>query len=384
MSSPNLRCPCHEKRELVENNGDFACSGENCPHRQEPYLFKMRHGRPVLISFEKTETLCSPATNDASERQFAGNPSRFMDAARRLVYGRSNLSRQNCARFVDLLKQSSTSPTVLVIGAGAKGEGSDRLWSDPALHKTGIDIYVSPTVDYVADAHFLPFADASFDGAWIQAVLEHVVSPEDVTREIHRVLKPGGVVYAETAFMQQVHGGPYNFCRFTVTGHSFLFRDFAAIDMGGNGGPSLPVGHTLGDDGNHSIPDFSRLEWGAFQQSGASNVAVESAFGVMLYQLGICAAAVLGFYLWIARVVWRFYRKTGAAAFAFATSAIAICLVNGLFQEDAYFVPLSLPFVMGLVGLTLGAADRATGSIRARITPSSMSPLSSRRPKEVM
>jgi hypothetical protein len=184
-----------------------------------------------------------------------------------------------------------------------------------------------------------------------------------------KALALGLFIYAATAFQIGYSGG-----------------DFHVLGLlgGVNGFLSLPIGHTLGDGGNHSIPDFSQLEWGAFQHSGASNVAVESAFGVMLYQLGVCAAVVIGFYLWIARIGWRLYKRTGLPAFAFATSAIAICLVNGLFQEDAYFVPLSLPVVMGLVGLTLGAADRAMGSNSARMRPSSISPLSSSRPKDVI
>lgn len=130
--------------------------------------------------------------------------------------------------------------------------------------------------------------------------------------------------------------------------------------LGGvNGFLKLPIGHTLGEGGNLSIEDFSKLDWSSFQRSGASNVAVESAFGVLLYQLGVCTAFVIAFYLWIARCGWRLYKLTGAPALAFTTSAIAICLVNGFFQEDAYFVPLSLPVVMGLVALTLGATDRA-------------------------
>lgn len=238
MPSQELRCPCKEKRQLVEKDGGLACAGENCPHAREPGLFRKLHGKPVLIAYEKTDTLCTPATNDMSERHFAGNPSAIMELARRLVYGISTKSQKNCARFLDLLKQGTPSPSVLVIGAGAMGSGTEALWDDPATRKTGIDIYVSPTVDYVADAHYLPFADASFDGVWIQAVLEHVAAPADVVNEIRRVLKPGGVVYAETPFMQQVHGGPYDFTRYTVTGHRFLFRDFGLVDMGGNGGPT--------------------------------------------------------------------------------------------------------------------------------------------------
>jgi SAM-dependent methyltransferase len=40
---------------------------------------------------------------------------------------------------------------------------------------------------------------------WIQAVLEHALDPPVVVAEIYRVLKPGGLVYADTPFMQRVH-----------------------------------------------------------------------------------------------------------------------------------------------------------------------------------
>ena len=51
-------------------------------------------------------------------------------------------------------------------------------------------------------------------------------------RQIHRVLRPDGLVYADTPFLQQVHDGPYDFTRFTDSGHRYLFRDFERIDSG--------------------------------------------------------------------------------------------------------------------------------------------------------
>lgn len=66
----------------------------------------------------------------------------------------------------------------------------------------------------------------------VQAVLEHVLEPAKVVGEIWRVLAPGGVVYAETPFMQQVHEGPYDFTRFTESGHRWLFRNFIRTDSG--------------------------------------------------------------------------------------------------------------------------------------------------------
>ena len=85
---------------------------------------------------------------------------------------------------------------------------------------------------FVADAHQLPLANNSIDGVVIQAVLEHVLDPEIVVSEIWRVLKPDGIVYAETPFMQAVHEGPYDFKRFSESAHRYLFGKFSEIKSG--------------------------------------------------------------------------------------------------------------------------------------------------------
>jgi len=76
-------------------------------------------------------------------------------------------------------------------------------------------------------------------------VLEHVVEPVKVVDEIVRVLKDQGLGYAETPFMQQVHEGAYDFTRFTVLGHRYLFRKFAAIEIGGIKGPELVLAWSI-------------------------------------------------------------------------------------------------------------------------------------------
>lgn len=51
---------------------------------------------------------------------------------------------------------------------------------------------------FVICADRLPFADAAFDVVLSNHVIEHVSSPEQHLREIHRVLKPGGIAYLAT------------------------------------------------------------------------------------------------------------------------------------------------------------------------------------------
>jgi SAM-dependent methyltransferase len=143
-------------------------------------------------------------------------------------------ARSNYLKFRKLLLERNASPVVLVIGAGEGGVGTEML-SD--LRLINSDISRKSTTNIVADAHHLPFSNATLDGVVAQAVLEHVLDPFECVKEIHRVLKPGGLVYSEIPFMQQVHGAQFDFLRFTHLGHRRLFRYFSEIESGIACGP---------------------------------------------------------------------------------------------------------------------------------------------------
>jgi SAM-dependent methyltransferase len=168
----------------------------------------------------------------------------WLGKVHRFVVGGNPVAKQNAERFVDQLtrrRPDAERYDVLIIGSGTVGEGSERIYREPRFRIFGVDIYVSSTVTILADAHDLPFADGSIDAVWIQAVLEHVVDPERCVSEIHRVLSPGGVVYSETPFMQQVHEGPYDFLRFSHSGHRWLFRRFEELNSGAINGPATAL-----------------------------------------------------------------------------------------------------------------------------------------------
>jgi SAM-dependent methyltransferase len=144
--------------------------------------------------------------------------------------------------LVDRLNSRHGKKTVLVVGSGDGGFAPEALagiadaeivYTDVSLEAGGIQL--------ICDAHDIPFETDSFDAVIAQAVLEHVADPYRRVEEFHRVLKPNGLVYAETPFMQQGHAEPYDFTRFTANGHRRLFRRFASISCGTTGGPATAL-----------------------------------------------------------------------------------------------------------------------------------------------
>jgi SAM-dependent methyltransferase len=151
----------------------------------------------------------------------------------------NRVAKQNVEQLRSLLTASS--PLVLLVGGGTIGNGVEALYDDPRLRLIAFDVYGSPVTQFIADAHQIPLADASVDAVVVQAVLEHVLDPGSVVEEIHRVLRDDGIVYAETPFLQQVHSGPFDFNRYTSSGHRYLFRRFDEIAAGPVAGPGTQL-----------------------------------------------------------------------------------------------------------------------------------------------
>ena len=116
-------------------------------------------------------------------------------------------------------------PDALVLDLGS---GSRRR----ARHVINLEIEPLPNVDIVGDGHQLPFADEVFDVVILEAVLEHVLTPQEVISEVHRVLRPGGWIYVAVPFMQGYHAAPGDYQRYTVQGLEALLSDFQKSDGG--------------------------------------------------------------------------------------------------------------------------------------------------------
>jgi ubiquinone/menaquinone biosynthesis C-methylase UbiE len=59
--------------------------------------------------------------------------------------------------------------------------------------------------DCLCDAHFLPFADQSFNLIYSVAVYEHLACPQLAAQEAYRVLKPGGYFLGNVSFLEPWH-----------------------------------------------------------------------------------------------------------------------------------------------------------------------------------
>lgn len=149
-----------------------------------------------------------------------------------------NLTNQkNLRTFFSHLKEGNSK--VLIIGGGIteNGLGIDEIPSNITFVESDVSFGIKTHL--ICDAHDLPFKDESFDGVIIQFVLEHILDPFRCVEEIYRILKKDGLVYSDTPFMQQVHGGRYDFLRFSHLAHRRLFRNFAEIRSGASCGAGV-------------------------------------------------------------------------------------------------------------------------------------------------
>jgi SAM-dependent methyltransferase len=109
-----------------------------------------------------------------------------------------------------------------------------------------VDIDPSVRPDIVADAHDLHMIPSgSADGILVISVLHHCKKPWVVVPELYRILKPGGIIYANIPFMFPFHVDQDDYWRVSHHGVDVLFEQFAKIDSGYNRGPASSMTELL-------------------------------------------------------------------------------------------------------------------------------------------
>jgi len=236
---PFLICPVTGNPLKKKSGGDMPA--EYCDS-SDTYTYQKTGGKPVLVNFETSlldvEQLLVSEGQSLVPRQNEGG---VLAKLKTTVNRPSKATTANVATLLHQCNGCESSARVLLIGGGTVGYGMSPFFSREDIDLVSFDIYASPTVQLIADAHDLPFKSGTFDIVIIQAVLEHVLEPTRVVAEIHRVLSDDGIVYAETPFMQQVHEGAYDFTRFSERGHRYLFRYFDQLYSGPTAGPGTAM-----------------------------------------------------------------------------------------------------------------------------------------------
>ena len=110
-------------------------------------------------------------------------------------------------------------------------------------HYVGCDMRAGPGVDKVLDLHRIDLADNSVGTVFLMDTLEHVEYPHQAMAEVHRILKPDGLVIMSSVLDFFIHETPHDYWRFTPDGFRSLLKHFHYAHVGYYGRDVFP--HTL-------------------------------------------------------------------------------------------------------------------------------------------
>jgi len=134
--------------------------------------------------------------------------------------------RQTFERWLSAVPGSS----LRVLDVGGRIQPYRPLIAERLRQYVAVDLAESPLVTLRADACTLPFPENLFDLVFCTQVLEYVPEPAEAVREIHRVLKPGGVaLFSFAAFYPRIADDDY--WRFTSAGLSHRLRSFGRVEI---------------------------------------------------------------------------------------------------------------------------------------------------------
>ena len=149
------------------------------------------------------------------------------------------------AKLLRWLENAGVRQLGCVLDDGCGGGGMCVSLAEETNRVTGIDLdarfgdagtrlsrekHVSNLVFSQADGTALPFAQASFDLVLSHSVIEHVADPAEYLREAKRTLRPGGLMFLQTAPYLSPSGSHLPQLKFSVPLHLLIGRK-AAFNM---------------------------------------------------------------------------------------------------------------------------------------------------------
>jgi SAM-dependent methyltransferase len=217
--------------ELYRFPIELFVSGELCEEFAHQKQAKLAKIRPILQCpvcgsdrLEEQNSLLS-CSHCGSEFQISSNHYNFLNE-QLTDYGKVTSTASISANSYDpislkLIEQLS-SGLILDNGCGLRSIYYPNV--------VNLEIVDYPTTDVVSIGEKLPFKSNVFDAVFSLVVLEHVKNPFECAKEITRVLKPGGTLYAAVPFLQPFHGYPDHYYNMTSSGLKNLFSELEALE----------------------------------------------------------------------------------------------------------------------------------------------------------
>lgn len=125
----------------------------------------------------------------------------------RWTFDQSHGSRMSPALFTHIPDRPPDGGLLLDLGCGESGPYAGLL-RHTGYDYVGVDV-AGYAPDVLADAHRLPFSDASVDVVVAISLLEHLRTPAVALREIFRVLRPAGTLVGSVALIEPFHMDSY-------------------------------------------------------------------------------------------------------------------------------------------------------------------------------
>jgi SAM-dependent methyltransferase/uncharacterized protein YbaR (Trm112 family) len=233
-----LACPCCKSSDLMTHEQTkITCMGCGACYD----VFK---NKPVLIpQASPVFKWYKPRKESVPSRKrgFVVNLKKFYRRLRPPDRVWTVQSQRVLQRILEDKKPDAPGSAVVLVGSGADSVYKRILSSYREIIRVGLAH--RGDVDFFCDLCALPIGDNTVDLIFSSSVLEHVYDPEQAVREMYRVVKPGGHVYAEIPFIRGFHMSPVDYQRYTITGIEELFarHGFSLDKKGVCSGPFTAV-----------------------------------------------------------------------------------------------------------------------------------------------
>lgn len=123
------------------------------------------------------------------------------------------------------IKESAGYPFGIMLDAGSGGlHRYDKIF--PKVEKIiSLDINEKCMPDILGSVDNIPLEDSSLDSVICTQVIGDIAEPCKAIKEFQRILRKGGIVLLSESFMNELHGEPNDFWRFTEHGMRYIFEE---------------------------------------------------------------------------------------------------------------------------------------------------------------